>query len=90
MWAGVTGEPSWGKGDDASAVLGVWGLGKRDPEAEEVWVWEGGPGPWWRGWLKGSPAYLSPRADPPSRAGATLGCYGWQGVGLRSVLLYLG
>lgn len=23
-----------------------------------------GPGPWWRGWLKGGPAYLSPRADP--------------------------
>lgn len=72
-------------------VFRAWGyLGKRDAEAEEVGGYEGGVRPWWRGRFKGGLANPLPQLIPSSSAWTTRDCYGWQGVGLRRVLLYLG
>lgn len=91
MWPGVTGEPSWGKGGDASAgpqSLGPWARGtlrlKMCGAGRVAWV-PGGEG----GSREVQLIHL-PQPIPPSRSWTTVDCYAWQGVGLRSVLLYFG
>lgn len=84
MWAGVTGEPSWGNRDDASEpgalARGTLRL-KKCGSGRVAWV----PGE--EGGSREVQLIYLPELTPPSRAWTTLD---WQGVGQRPVPLCLG
>lgn len=90
MWAGVTGGPPWGNGmmPVLSSESGALARGT-------LRLKMGGPGrvarvPGEEGGSREVQLTYLPEPIPPSRAWTTLGGDGGQGVGLRSVLLYLG
>lgn len=90
MWAGVTGGPPWGNG-----MMPVLPSESGALARGTLRLKTGGPGrvarvPGEEGGSREVQLTYLPEPIPPSRAWTTLGGDGGQGVGLRSVLLYLG